>query len=274
MFKFWLKDPSARIERRFHLFVEGDGAGDGAGGGSGAGAADKPGAFDPVAFKAELLGDLRKDLNGIAKSLKTDFTKALEGLKPAPAAGGGSGDGGSGGGSGDGAGGDDGGAGDKAGKGGKGADPEKNALLLEIKKIRQESNDRIKALEDENKTTKARAEQEAQGSALREALDGFEFMSPEAKNTAISILKPAIVRADDGSFVAGELPLKKFVETELLSKHAYLIKGKDVGGANARPGNAGSGGKKYDLNEVLKPENFNKLSSAEQAAVRLQVANS
>ncbi len=145
--------------------------------------------------------------------------------------------------------------------------------MLEIKKLRQESTDRIAALENENKATKAQGEQLAQDSALREALDGFEFMSPEAKNTAISILKPAIARADDGSFVAGDLPLKKFIENELPTKHAYLIKGKDVGGANARPGNAGSG-KKYDLDTVLKPENFSKLSPAEQAAVRQQVANS
>lgn len=258
-FLWWMKSP---------LFEEA-GEGTGAGGGSGAGAGNSGAAsFDPAAFKAEILGEFNKTINGFGKTLKNDFTKLVEGLKPAAGAGAGAG---SGAGSGDGAG-TGSGTGDGAGAG-KGADPEKNALLLEIKKLKQESDIRIKALEDENKTTKQNAEAMARDKALGDALGKFEFITPEARNTAAQLLRNAIQRTDDGEFVAGDLPLDKYVETELPAKHAYLLKAKDVSGANARPGKAG-GGKKWDLNTVLMPENFSKLSPAEQAEVRQAVAAS
>lgn len=240
------------------------GGGDGAGAGTNSGAA----AFDPVAFETKILGEidtrLNKTINGFGKAFKNDFQKMIEGLKPAANAGAGAG---SGAGAGEGA-----GTGEGAGAG-KPADPQVNALQLELKKIREQSEARIKALEDENTTNKQKAEEMARDKALGEALGKFEFITPEARNTAAQLLRNAIQRTDDGEFVAGDLPLDKYVETELPSKHAYLLKGKDVSGANARPGKAG-GGKKWDLESVLRPENFSKLTPAEQAEVRQAVAAS
>jgi hypothetical protein len=240
MIKFWLNSPLRE--------QAGEGAG-GSGGGSGAGAGNSGAVtFDPGAFKTEILGEFNKTINGALKSLKTDFTKALEGLKPAA--------GGTGGGAGEGAGGSGSGTGEGAGT--KGADPQVNALQLELKKEREQNAARIKALEDQSKADRDRAEQMALGGALRDALSKYDFVGADAQADAVALFTPQVQKAEDGSYVAGDLP---------------LLKPKDVSGAGARTGKA-AGSKKWDLDTVLKPENFSKLTSAEQAEVRQQIASS
>jgi hypothetical protein len=255
MIKFWLNSPLRE--------QAGEGAG-GSGGGSGAGAGNSGAVtFDPGAFKTEILGEFNKTINGALKSLKTDFTKALEGLKPAA--------GGTGGGAGEGAGGSGSGTGEGAGT--KGADPQVNALQLELKKEREQNAARIKALEDQSKADRDRAEQMALGGALRDALSKYDFVGADAQADAVALFTPQVQKAEDGSYVAGDLPLDKFIEQQLNGKKGYLLKPKDVSGAGARTGKA-AGSKKWDLDTVLKPENFSKLTSAEQAEVRQQIASS
>lgn len=262
LIRFWLRSP---------LFeAAADGAGSGGGDGAGAGNSGAA-SFDPVAFKAEMISEFNKTINGFGKTLKNDFNKAIEGLR-STGAGSGSGSG-SGDGNGDGAGsggsGSGSGAGDGAGSGsGSGNDAKLNALQLELKREREANAKRLKDLEDKYTAAETEKLGMARDKALTDALGKFEFLSPEARNTAAEIFRGKIQRTEDGEFVAGDLPLDKFIESELPGKHAYLLKAKDVSGAGARSGKGGGSSKFADLDNTLRPENFSKLTPAEQAEVR------
>lgn len=224
-------------------------------GGDPAGGDPKPGAFDPAAFKADLIGEFRKDLNGALKGLKNDFTKLLQtkpsdppppaGDPPPPAAG-------------------------DPPPGGK--TPAENALALELKNYRTESEKRIKALETTNLETAQKAEKTDRESKIRSELAKYTFANDKARDTAFRIFSGDVQRAEDGSLVANDLPFEKYIETELPANHSYLLAPKDVGGANARSGKS-PGGKKFDLDRDLKPENFAKLTTQEQAELRQTIAN-
>jgi hypothetical protein len=225
-------------------------------GGDPAGGDPKPGAFDPVTFKADLLGEFRKDLNGALKGLKNDFMKLVQ-PKPAepPAPGGGdppppvAGD---------------------PPPGGK--TPAENALALELKNYRVASEARIKALETANLETAQKAEKTDRESKVRSELGKYKYADDNARETAFRIFSGDVQRAEDGSLVANELPYDKYIETELASKHPYLLAPKDTGSAGARGGKS-PGGKKWDLDRDLKPENFSKLTPQEQAELRQTIAN-
>lgn len=223
-------------------------------GGDPAGGDPQPGAFDPAAFKLDLLTELRKDLNGIAKGLKNDFTKLLKPSDPPPPAG------------------DppppNPGGGDPP-PGGK--TPTENALALELKNYRTASEARIKALETANLETAQKAEKSDRESRIRSELAKYQFANDKARETAFRIFSGDVQRTEDGSLVANELPFEKYIETELPANHSYLLAPKDTGSAGARGGKA-PGGKKWDLDRDLKPENFSKLTTQEQAELRQAVA--
>jgi hypothetical protein len=225
-----------------------------AAGGDPAGGDPKPGVFDAEAFKSDLLGDFRKEMNSAVKALKNDFTRLLQpkpsdppapaGDPPAPAAG-------------------------DPPVGGK--TPAENALALELKTYKTASEARIKALETANLETAQKAEKTDRESKIRSELAKYQFANDKARETAFRIFSGDVTRAEDGSLVANELPFEKYIETELPANHSYLLAPKDTGSAGARGGKS-PGGKKWDLERDLKPENFSKLTPTEQAELRQAVA--
>jgi hypothetical protein len=211
------------------------------------GGGDPPAAFDPAPLKAELLGEFRKELNGAIKAMKTEFTKLIP--KPAadpPALGGDP-------------------PVDPPAPGAK--TPAENALALELKNYRTSSEARIKALETTNQETAKGAEKTDRESRIRSELAKYQFANDKARDTAFKLFTTEVTRAEDGSLVANELPFEKFIENELPSNHSYLLAPKDLGGADARRGKT-PGGKKWDLDRDLKPENFAKLTPQDQTDLR------
>jgi hypothetical protein len=201
-------------------------------------------AFDAAAFKDDLLVELRKDLNGIAKSLKTDLGKLLKPEAPPPSP-------------------------EPTPTPTPGSDPEKNALALQLKRLQEDSDKRIKALETTNAETQKRAEETERDSKIRSKLADFSFATEQAKETAFQLFKGAVTRSDDGSLVAGDLPFDKFIETELPGTHAYLLAPKDVSGAGARKGGGSGPNRKFTLEDI---DNMSKLSAEDQQKLRQQVA--
>jgi hypothetical protein len=214
---------------------------------------DPPAAFDPAPLKAEMLAELRKELNGAVRTMKAEFVKLIP--RPAdppppvdPPV-------------------------DPPPPGGAPKTPAENALALELKNYRTSSELRIKALETSNLETAKTAEKENRESRVRSEVAKYLYANDKARETAFRLFNSEVTRSEDGSLVANGLPFEKFIETELPNSHAYLLAPKEVGGASARTGNA-PGGKKWDLTTVLIPENFNKLSPLEQAEVRQFIATS
>jgi hypothetical protein len=216
-----------------------------------------PGAFDPAVFQTNLMVEVNKAINGMAKGLKTDFTKMFQASAPVvvppvveppdPAL------------------------------PGKSVDPQLNALMLEYKKSKETADARILALETGNREKDERVERTERESQVRAAINSnpkLKFTSEAAAATAFAILSPQIKRTEDGALVANDLPFEKFIEAELLGTHAYLLTTKEVGGAGGRgPGKGTPGESRWgaDPRLHLEPAKFSKLTPAEQTEVRQAV---
>lgn len=230
-----------------------DEAGDGNTGGGGAGAGS-PGAFDQAAFKAELMGEINKTINGSLKTLKADFAKLVTPPKTDPPAQ------------------QDPPAADA--KDGKAVDPEKNALMLELKTLKTSFTDKFKQLEEQKAAADKKADEAERDSLIRSELGKYSFAPGKAAETAFALVKAAVTRAEDGTLVANDLPLGKYIETELPTNHAYLLAARDIGSAGGRPGNKTPGGGKQFSEADLEPAVFDKKSPAEKAAIRQWVRTS
>ncbi len=230
--------------------------------GDGAGANPNPGAipFDPVAFKAEILGEFRKDINGGIKGLKTDFAKMLADLKPAaPPAPPANGD---------------------PNEPPASKDPALNAALLEVKQLKakfETSQESFKALEAREVAALAKAESTERQAMLRDTVGkileakGFEFQGTRAQADFLRLVSPEMERSEDGALIAGGLPLDKYVESLLTGDAKYMLKGKAVGGAGSRDGKPGTGARRWTLAD-LEPVAFAKLTPQEQTDARNAVA--
>ncbi len=131
----------------------------------------------------------------------------------------------------------------KSGKGGK-DDELPPAVALQIKTLTDGQKKLTESLAGETKR-REEAEKAAKDtkldSGLREALDQFTFVNPEAKNDAFSLLRSQVEFGEDGSLVAGGLPMADFVKSFVPEKKGHLLATKQVGGAGASAGSPGSG---------------------------------
>jgi len=268
-----------KFDSPFLRAPDGDGAGGAAGaGGSGDG---KGGAtFDPVAFKTELTTELmakvtpviNSGLNGIAKSLKSDFTKLFEGLKSA------SGDNKGG----DGTGGDgDGAGGDGAGGDGKAKpkpDAATNARLQGLERTIKTQSDQIQALTASNETEKKTRLEVERAAAVRTVLAGIEFVDDASRDVFFRAHVNDIVRDDSGMLIAktadsGDLPHDEYLRNKAKAMPALLAK-KGDGGAGAGAGNKGAGGGGFNPNDitlVLDSKKWKALTDDQRAQVRQRV---
>lgn len=183
---------------------------------------EPPAAFDPVAFKADLLSELRKDLNGISKSLKNDITKLLkpepqppnpdpptpEPPTPDPK-----------------------------------IDPALNARLQaqdrEIKALREESTANKKAREEAENKQRDTARQ----STIRDVIAGVEGLRDEARKDAYKMVASEITYDDEGNLIAntekGAVSADEYIKGYFADPaRAYMFPPRGVGGAGAKPTNS------------------------------------
>lgn len=222
-------------------------------GGGGAGA---PPGFDMAAFKAELLGEIRKDLNGIAKSLKTDILKAVkpaEGSPPAdPTA-------------------------DPQTPGSPPIDPKQDPVLnAELVKLRREMAARDKKVDEliaSNTSKDAAIKESNRLSAFKTAVDEISFKDANSKNLFFKANVADIVYDDDGQVVAktadGLITVSEYVKSQA-SLTPSLLAPVGGGGAGAKGGgNPGGINAGLSFSKDLKPEDIAKWT-AQQTADNMQ----
>lgn len=210
------------------------GEGTGAGGGS---------TFDPVAFKAELLADLRKDLNGISKSLKTDISKSIKDILTA-------GSGGQGQGQGEGQGSGNGQQGQGEGQQGQGEtkiDPALNARLQALERTNKTLADEVTAAKKAREEAENKQRETSRQSTIRDVLAGIEFRDDAARKDAYKVIAGDIAYDEDGNLVAstdkGAVSAEEHIKAYFAdNSRAYMLAPKGGGGSGARPGTRQNGG--------------------------------
>ncbi len=264
----------------------GEGAGSGGGAGAeggagndgaaaGAGTDDKSGEkkdFNPTAFKAEMLGEMNKAVNGANKALKADIAKMFEKLGTAHA--GGQGDG-----AGDGAGSNAGAAGGAgtgdaaAGSNAPKIDPATAVELRTVKRQNEELQKQWAEMKAEANQAKAQAEEKERHATVQAHLASkYKFYDQTAFEDALVVFRSQIKRNEDGKLTGPDgTPMEPYIEEAMRTKQ-YLLAPKDAGAAGARQGSGRSGQRQYTLDD-LDSDKFRALKSDEQAAVRKQVSD-
>jgi len=228
------------------------------GGGGGAGT---PAAFDPAAFRTQLLGDVTKLFGSFTTSLKADFAKLTPTVAPPPvpvepveppapitAATGG----------------------DKT--------PAELAFAAQIRAMERrlkDAEDRGVALKTESDATRAAADKKELDAAVRTELSKFQYADAAAAQDAFDIFGSKIKRNEDGDFGGPDgTPIALYLAEAMRSK-PYLLAMKDTGGAGARPGGTGgpgAPGKAFDLNNIkpgMKAEDLAAASARISEMVKL-----
>ena len=227
-----------------------------AGGGSGT----APG-FDIAAFKADILGDIRKDLNGIAKDLKKEIAKMSKPAEPPPPT-------------------------DPItdppqdpASPPNPAKPQDPVVNSELAKHRREMADMKKALDSltaSNAAKDAALKETNRQSAFRAALDEISFKDANSKNLFSKASIGDIVYDDDGNIVAKAqdgsfVTVQEFVKSQA-ALNPSLLAPQGGGGAGARSGSGvGSANGRVSLSKDLKPELISKMTPEQYAAVAQKV---
>jgi hypothetical protein len=241
MLKFWMKTP---------LFEE---AGDGNQGGGGGAGAGTSGGFDAAAFQTSLMGEVNKAINGAMKGLKNDFTKMISGQQQQAHGDGTSGQGDS----------NDGTADTSATK--DKPDPRYKALETRFKSLESQlTTERTAREKAEAERRDARRDSVVQG-----VLRGFNFADDEASQDAFELHRSKLKWSEDGTLVGpdGETAAEDWIKTSM-AKKSHLLAPRDVGGAGARNGKAGTGGGRKWTMADLEPATFSKLTPEQQTDLR------
>lgn len=234
---------------RFHRGPLYDAAQDGGGGAGGGGGSTA--AFDPAAFRTQILGDFNKVLTDFGKALKADLKPAPAAAEQAAAA----------------AAADS--AADSAASGAvaKIADPAVAAQVRALERRNAELDAQFKTMKAESDATKVAAERKEQDATVRTKLNKFRFADEQAAEDAFEIFGSKVKRNEDGNFVGSDgTPLDQFLE-EGLAKKPYLLAPREVAGAGARSGRAAQGAAPLAL-ESIKPG----MSQADMAAAAAQIS--
>lgn len=119
------------------------------------------------------------------------------------------------------------------------------AVALQIKNLNEGQKKLTDALakeQEKSATAEKKAKDTTLDSELRTALDQFNFVNPEAKQDAFTLLRGQVEFGEDGSLVAGGLPMPDFVKDFIPAKKGHLLATEQRGGAGAKPGSAGAKG--------------------------------
>ncbi len=265
----------------------GDGAGSGGGAGAdggagndgaagGAGTDDKSGDkkdFNPTAFKAEIMGEVNKSINGAVKASNKEIEKMFQKFA-LPTHAGGAGDNAA-----DGAGNNAGAAGN-AGTGDAAAgnnalkiDPATAVELRNLKRQNEELQRQWTDMKAEANQTRAQAEEKERHATVQAHLASkYKFYDQTAFEDALVVFRSQIKRNEDGKLTGPDgTPMEPFIEESMRTKQ-YLLAPKDAGAAGARQGSGRSGARQYSLDD-LDLDKFRALKSDEQAALRKQVSD-
>lgn len=182
-------------------------------------------AFDPAKFKAEIMADVTKNLNGGLSRIE----RQLAALKPpTPPAGDGDGD-------------------DPLPdpKGGK-VDPEVAKLRKQLDK---QAADLAAEKEERRKTTEAALEKERQ-SVIRQELSRHG-LADDAVDDAFRFFRDEIKRTESGELVGGDdVPVGEYIK-DVVSKRPRWLPPRDVDGTGAKNGPGGRGTPApFDLNSI------------------------
>lgn len=144
------------------------------------------------------------------------------------------------------------------------AEPAYKTELTEERKRREQLEQRVNELVDENNRSRARAEEVERGSSIRGEL---QKLGVAKLDLAYRAVKDDIFRAEDGRLLAraerGELPLRDFL-TQFVNENPELMPARMAGGSGATPPNKTStgGSVSIDLDKIrpgMNPEELEKV---------------
>lgn len=237
----------------------GTGAGTDANSGGANGAAQN--AFDASEFKKTLMEDVTKMFNGAIKSLKSDWTKTIEQLKPAQtAAPGGSGTGSA--------------ATGHVSQDGKGS-PEVNDRVIVLEGQNRELQ---RVLEDLKKSAEGERSQRLNTERLTHVnniLTDIPFLDGPSRELFFRSYRDDVKRDDEGSFVVetprGLVTAKQYL-TDMANTMPHLLKPKDSGGSGAKSGKATVGGWIPTMDD-LSPANWAKMTDEQRLQTQKYIAD-
>lgn len=211
-------------------------AGDPEGGGGGSDA------FDPEKFKAEILGEVGKQLKGLERLLKPK----KEPPKEEPAS---------------------------------DADPEpeakpdakKDPAFKALEKRLADMATKFEKADQARIATEERAKAERLNSTLRTEL--LKHVSLDRVESAMRIFGPDVKYSEDGSIIGGadEVGLAEFIESAI-QKHDYLLPPTNKSGAGATPGSSTARGKGIDI-DAIKPTASKETLDRARAEIAALVGN-
>lgn len=135
------------------------------------------------------------------------------------------------------------------------------------KRVAEEFEARIAALETDKAAAEGKAAQAEMMSALDRALSDLPWASLESRDMAREYYAPKVKRDDDGQFLIGDSKMDVHIKAEIPSKFENLLATKKQGGAGIQKG-TGKGPTIADAMEALGPNS----TAAEKAAAATGVA--
>lgn len=166
--------------------------------------------------------------------------------------------------------------GEGGGEGGEGQyrlPPEVNAELLELRRYRDTSEQRLSQLEQEREENAIRAEQADRSAAIQGFLNKYPFANDASRNIAFQYFFNNADRNEEGDIIAGNLPIDRFIE-ENMGNLSGLLASRPVGGAGSQMGNgrAKVGPQMEDIGPGMKPEDRDAAWNAAVSALPAEFA--
>ncbi len=144
------------------------------------------------------------------------------------------------------------------------AEPAYKTELTEERRRREQLEQRVNELVEENNRSRARAEEVERGSSIRGELQKLGVAKVDLAYRAV---KDEVFRAEDGRLLAraenGEVPLREYL-AQFINENPELMPARMVGGSGATPPNkAPAGGSiSIDLDKIrpgMNPEELDKI---------------
>ena len=221
--------------------------------------AKDPVAFDSAAFKKELLDEMRKDLQGIAKALKTDLSKLLKPPSdpdPDPDPG-------------------DPKPGDPK-PGDPKPDPVANTAMLQMQRQIKDLTKRTADLTAERDSERKQKLETERVAAVERAASSIPFKDDKARGFFLKSILPDITRDEDGQLVAktdsGPVLFTEYIQQQAQSL-PDLLAPKGSGGAGARggkPGASGGGSGQFQFEDIT-PEKLASMKPEDKQALFQQL---
>jgi hypothetical protein len=221
--------------------------------------------------------DLRREINGSLKSIKTDFSKmVVDAIKAQAGSGSGNGGGAGSGGSGDG-GGTGGGAGSGAGSGsGDGGAAGLNARLQQLEKVNRELTEQVTSLTDETKAERNKRLEVERLGAVNEALNVVKFRDDGSREMFFRSWQSDVKRDEEGNYVVdtprGPVTAAQFLKDKAESLPHLLAPKGETGGSGGKPGSGKPSGGWTPTMDDLKPEAYVKLTPEQKSIIGRTIA--